>query len=124
FHFALRPGGFLFLGNSENVTRHGKLFAPVDRRYRIFRQVESLTRILPDFPLTALADRRTVTETPQAARTTIGNGSAVTKQAERIMERYAPAYLILDENHDVLHFSGRTGRFLDPPTGLASLNVF
>lgn len=124
FHFALKPGGFLFLGNSENVTRHGKLFTPVDRRYRIFRQVESLTRVLPDFPLTANADRRGVTETPQPIRIVAGNGSAVTKQAERIMERYAPAYLIVDENHDVLHFSGRTGRYLDPPTGLASLNVF
>jgi two-component system CheB/CheR fusion protein len=123
FHFALKPGGYLFLGNSENVTRHSKLFAPVDRRYRIFRQVESLTRILPDFPLTASADRRLSTEIPQNPRPMF-NGSAVTKQAERIVERYAPAYLIVDENHDVLHFSGRTGRFLDPPTGLASLNVF
>ncbi|MBN8909945.1 MAG: PAS domain-containing protein [Rhodospirillales bacterium] len=31
--------------------------------------------------------------------------------------------MIVDENHDVLHFSGRTGRFIDPPTGHASLNV-
>ena len=33
FHFALRPDGYLFLGNAENVTRHPKLFAPVERRY-------------------------------------------------------------------------------------------
>ncbi len=124
FHFALRPTGFLFLGNSENVSRHGKLFRPVDRRYRIFRPIRSMTRVLADFPLTATADRRGAVETPSAPRAVFNNGSAVTKQAERIMERYAPAYLILDENHDVLHFSGRTGRFLDPPTGLASLSIY
>ncbi len=123
FHFALRPGGFLFLGNSENVTRHSKLFATVDRRYRIFRHVEGLTRTLPDFPLTATADRRGVTEMPRTARVNTSNGAALSKQAERIMERYAPAYLIVDENHDVVHFSGRTGKYLDPPTGLASLNI-
>jgi two-component system CheB/CheR fusion protein len=123
FHFALRPGGFLFLGNSENVTRHSKLFATVDRRYRIFRHVEGLTRVLPDFPLTANADRRGVNEAPRAARINTSNGAALAKQAERIMDRYAPAYLIVDENHDVVHFSGRTGKYLDPPTGLASLNV-
>ncbi|MFC4309783.1 CheR family methyltransferase [Steroidobacter flavus] len=123
FHFALRPGGFLFLGNSENVTRHSKLFATVDRRYRIFRHVEGLTRILPDFPLMANADRRGVAETPRTARVNTSNGAALNKQAERIMERYAPAYLIVDENHDVVHFSGRTGKYLDPPTGLASLNI-
>src|SRR6185437_1478631 len=27
FHFALRPGGYLFLGMSENVSRHGDLFS-------------------------------------------------------------------------------------------------
>jgi two-component system CheB/CheR fusion protein len=124
FHFALRPGGFLFLGNSENVSRHTKLFTPVDRRYRIFKQVQSSSRVLPDFPLTANADRRGNLEPAAVPRASFNTGAAVTKQAERIMERYAPAYLILDENHDVLHFSGRTGRFLDPPTGLASLNVY
>lgn len=47
-----------------------------------------------------------------------------TLQAERSMERYAPAYMIVDENHNVLHFSGRIGKFIDPPSGHASLNVF
>nr|WP_276616178.1 CheR family methyltransferase [Rhodobacter sp. SGA-6-6] len=124
FHFALKPGGFLFLGNSENVSRHGKLFAPVDRRFRIFRQVETINRVLPQFPLSAATGVRPPMDAPVLPRPAFTNGSAVAKQAERLMERYAPAYLILDENHDVLHFSGRTGRYLDPPTGIATLNVF
>jgi two-component system, chemotaxis family, CheB/CheR fusion protein len=122
FHFALKPGGVLFLGNSENVSRHTKLFAPIDRRFRIFRQQESLVRVPPEFPLTATADRRPSDTTP-TPRSTYGGGAVLTKQAERILERYAPAYMIVDENHDILHFSGRTGRFIDPPTGVASLNV-
>lgn len=123
FHFALRPGGVLFLGNSENVTRHSKLFQPIDRRFRIFRQMESLVRVLPEFPLTATADHRPL-ENPGLPRPSYASGAVLTKQAERILERYAPAYMIVDGNHDVLHFSGRTGRFIDPPTGIASLNVF
>lgn len=124
FHFALRPGGYLFLGNSENVSRHAKLFTPVDRRFRIFRQIETMTRLLPDFPLSAAAERNTSSGTPSGMRSTVNNVSVLTKQTERIMERYAPAYMIVDENHDVLHFSGRTGKFIDPPSGHASLNVF
>ena len=38
FHYALRPGGFLFLGSSENVTSHSDLFTPFDRKHRIFRR--------------------------------------------------------------------------------------
>ena len=37
FHFALRPGGFLFLGTSESADACHELFAPVDKRNRIFR---------------------------------------------------------------------------------------
>lgn len=122
FHFALRPGGVLFLGNSENVTRQGKLFQPVDRRFRIFRQIESRVRVLPEFPLTATAERRGRDAAP-VARSAHASGAALTKQAERILERYVPAYMIVDDSHDVLHFSGRTGRYIDPPTGVASLNV-
>ena len=55
FHFALLPGRFLFLGNSENVTRHPKLFAPVDRRARLFRKLETGTRLPPEFPITTAA---------------------------------------------------------------------
>lgn len=87
FHFALKSGGFLFLGSSENVSRHSKLFTPIDRRYRIFRQVQSITRVLPDFPLAATTDRRSSMEVSASSRAIFNNGSAVTKQAERIMER-------------------------------------
>ncbi len=124
FHFALRPGGFLFLGNSENVTRHGTLFAPVDRRFRLFRRSGSAARAIPDIPLSASAERSASPGGSPGGRATSEAGSALAGQAERIMERYAPAYLIVDENHDVLHFSGRTGRFLEPQSGLASLNVY
>jgi two-component system CheB/CheR fusion protein len=37
FHFALRPGGFLFLGSSESADVCHELFAPADKRHRIFR---------------------------------------------------------------------------------------
>lgn len=121
FHFALKPGGVLFLGNSENVTRHTKLFAPIDRRYRIFRQLETHVRVLPEFPLTATADRRLAENVSQPRPA--GGVALLSKQAERILERYSPAYMIIDTSHEVLHFSGRTGRFIDPPAGVASLNL-
>ena len=48
FHFSLRPGGILLLGSSENVTRHQKLFASIDRKHRLFRRLETPTRVLPN----------------------------------------------------------------------------
>ncbi|AWN41188.1 methyltransferase [Methylobacterium durans] len=121
FHFALRPGGYLFLGNSENVTRHNKIFVPADRRYRIFRRLDSVTRVLPDFPLAASSDRNgPAAEKDVRTREVTGT---LTRRAEQVAERYAPAYVITDSAYEVLHFSGRTGHYLAPSPGAASLNL-
>ena len=125
FHFSLRSGGVLFLGNSENVTRHQKLFAAVDRKNRVFRRLETATRIIPDFPLTSRVRvpepvQMAPAEMPAAPRLS----GTVSRQAEAIAERYAPAYVVVDTQGDVLHFSGRTGRFLEPVAGTATLNIF
>ncbi|WP_262297918.1 CheR family methyltransferase [Microvirga sesbaniae] len=120
FHFALRPGGYLFLGNSENISRHTRLFAPVDRGYRIFQRLETSARVLPDFPFTAV-DRKPA-ESPPLLRPRRIEGSFA-RQAEMIAERYAPAYVVTDENFDVMHFSGRTGRYIEPAGGTATLNL-
>jgi two-component system, chemotaxis family, CheB/CheR fusion protein len=43
FHFALNPGGFLFLGKSEVLLSRSNLFEPVDLRRRVFRPVRRST---------------------------------------------------------------------------------
>ncbi len=124
FHFSLRPSGVLFLGNSENITRHQKLFAPVDRKNRVFRRLETATRIIPDFPLSPRARSPEPNDFLQASRPTPARLSGtLNRQVDAVAERYAPAYVVVDDQGDVLHFSGRTGRFLEPVAGTASLNI-
>jgi len=120
FHFALLTGRFLFLGNSENVTRHPKLFTPVDRRARIFKKLETGTRLPPEFPITTAAGRATVELPPVRA---LGPDVGLERRAQRIAERYAPAYVITDDNFQILHFSGRTGRYIEPTAGTATLDL-
>ncbi len=120
FHFSLKPGGFLFLGPSENVTRHAKLFVPIDRKHRIFRRQDAATRLLPEFPLVA-GHGGTPEERGQQRQRTGDTGLG--KRAERLAERYAPAYVVVDEHAEILHFSGRTGRYLEPTAGAANLNL-
>ena len=123
FHFSLRADGYLFLGSSENVTRHAKLFAPVDRKARIFRRLETATRILPDFPLSTRGERLQPTFEAAGAERTRPLSVTVGRRVEQIAERYAPAYVLIDAQYDVLHFSGRMGRYLEPAAGAASLNL-
>ena len=60
FHYALNPGGFLFLGTSETVGEFGDLFAALDRKWKLYQRKEDvhgcstrgLGRFLP--PMTAM----------------------------------------------------------------------
>ncbi|HEY1506131.1 MAG TPA: chemotaxis protein CheB, partial [Stellaceae bacterium] len=50
FHYALRPNGILFLGTSENVSRHADLFVSLDRKWRIFERQNLVSRSVVTFP--------------------------------------------------------------------------
>jgi len=124
FHFSLRPDGLLFLGSSENVTRHQKLFTPVDRRNRLFRRLQTPTKVLPEFPLGARGALADVPSTKVTAPVRpAGLAATISRRAEQVAERYGPAYVIIDTDQQVLHFSGRTGKYLEPASGMASLNL-
>ncbi|MDR4307592.1 PAS domain S-box protein [Chelatococcus sambhunathii] len=120
FHFALAPGGYLFLGNSENATRHPKQFEPIEPRSRIFRRLDGDARALPSFPIeTTVPIRRSdIAAVPGRAAE-----SVVARQAERIVSRFSPAYVIVDAEGHIVHFSGRMERYLGPAAGAASLDL-
>lgn len=120
FHFALRRGGYLFLGTSENVSRHARLFSPVERGFRVFRKLETGSRVHSDFPLTAGVVRTPAV--PVATRNP-ATSHKLTRLGERIAERYAPAFAVIDEHYDVVHFSAQVGRFIHPSGGAPSLNL-
>ncbi len=44
FHYALRPGGHLFLGKSESLGACKSLYTPVESRHKLFRRRDVATR--------------------------------------------------------------------------------
>jgi two-component system CheB/CheR fusion protein len=123
FHFALRHGGYLFLGPSENVTQGSKLFTKIDGRHRIFKaRPVGVERPMVDFPLTTAPYR--VHAQGERGGAVVPMEESVSRRAIRLVESYAPAYVVVDEHYDVLHFSGRTGKYIQPAAGAASLNIF
>jgi chemotaxis methyl-accepting protein methylase/signal transduction histidine kinase/PAS domain-containing protein len=67
FHFALRPGGYLFLGLPESAERVAGLFDVLDQRHRLYRAnpVAHPTRAVPVMPLEgASKDMREVRARP------------------------------------------------------------
>ncbi len=129
FHHALLPRGFLLLGPSEGVSRGESLFAVVDKKHRLYlRRQGSSTRLsgVPGATTATLDDSRKTTAGPRTRQRSVlpATEDLVERNARRALERHSPAYVVVDASHDVLRFCGDTGRFLQPSSGTASLNLF
>ena len=124
FHYALRPGGYLFLGPSESAASHKELFGVLDKKHKIFERKETLPRPAVAFPLAEISrpNQRGVTsgrKPPEPAEE-----RDLPKRLERIiLQRYRPACVTVRENGDAVYFSGRLGRYLDHPTGSPDVNL-
>ena len=124
-HYALNPGGFLFLGGSENIGPFADLFAAVDAKHRIFSKKQTAAGLPVDFGH-RVHRRRDGAGRPAPARerATLWSGGDVQREADRlVLARYAPVGVVIDETMTVLQFRGRTAGYLEPAPGMASLDL-
>jgi two-component system, chemotaxis family, CheB/CheR fusion protein len=127
FHYALKPEGFLFLGMSESVGTLRPLFAPVDKKVKVFAKKPGRLHELPHVPLAhhQTAPLRLVHE---KARQWEARGLSAElnaqQEADRIaLSRYSPPAVIINDALEILHFRGNTEPYLSPPTGRATFNI-
>ena len=115
FHYALAPGGFLFLGTSETVGEFGDLFSILDRKARLYQRKEDfgLTHRLAPFipPLAAVDIALPMTKTPA------GKLSLRKLTEDALLQQVAPAAALVNAQGDILYLHGRTGLFLEPAPG-------
>jgi two-component system, chemotaxis family, CheB/CheR fusion protein len=125
-HFALNPGGFLFIGASESVDGASDLYAPVNKELRIYQSRQAAARLYPvpdAAPSLRLESRRpTVAEIGQPdthvlERITFGD------LHQQLLEQYAPPSVLVNEEYDIVHLSERAGRYMQIAGGEPSNNL-
>jgi two-component system CheB/CheR fusion protein len=123
FHYALNLKGYLFLGSAENVTRHGRLFGTIDKAHRIFGRRGVQDRRVPEFPLVpTYATGRVLAGQRYRAQVAEPNLKTITER--QLLERFTPAYVVVNSDGDLLQSSSRTGKYLELPEGPPQPNVF
>ncbi|RVB80336.1 chemotaxis protein CheR [Mesorhizobium sp. M6A.T.Cr.TU.014.01.1.1] len=123
FHYALKPGGYLFLGTSESVGQHDNLFATVDKKQRIFQAREHAS---PHITLpTLIGDARSGAFLAEGTGSKKGTAGYPLRQAveAQVLERFAPPHVLVNGDGDVVYYSARTGRYLEAPQGIPSRQV-
>ncbi|WP_084813679.1 chemotaxis protein CheB [Desulfogranum japonicum] len=125
FHYALNPGGHLFLGTSETVGEYGDLFATLDRKMKIYTCKEDSTvpqrQILGRF----VSPAKTF-HTVQPGLTTFaaipGKMSLRVLTEQALLRQVAPIGALIDSHGDILYLHGRAGMFLEPTPGETGVN--
>jgi two-component system, chemotaxis family, CheB/CheR fusion protein len=125
FHYALRPTGFLMLGPSEGIGVLQEEFGSVDKLHKIFCKKPDASRA-HSLPVGELrhegGDGR---ERPGRASDDPFRAESVRKEADDLVTaHYAPAGVVIDEALQIVQFRGKTGPYLEPAPGDASLHLF
>ena len=141
--FALRPNGRLFLGASETVDGSEHLFQAIDKKHRIYepRRIgrqrlpapsgdSTLARALElqersrdsHLPGLALPHRFATAAERRPGLPAVGIGSWRELHLKMI-ERLAPPSVVVTEEHEIVHLSDGSGRFLRYSGGELTSNL-
>ncbi|MBD2464436.1 PAS domain-containing protein [Oscillatoria sp. FACHB-1407] len=122
FHYGLKSNGFLMLGASETVGDFIDLFTLCDKKNKIYAKKLSMAR--PNIELTASSYSPTTINVQPLVTEPLPNDLELQREADRIvLNQYAPAGVVVDENLEILQFRGQTSPYLEPAPGRASLNL-
>lgn len=123
FHYALNPGGILFLGTSETVSDFGEQYAPLDRKWRIYnrRPVSLSNWVASDAPMAFAGTRDTVAQISGGKR---AEKQSISDLAEKLLSAvYVPSAVVVNRNKEIVYIHGETGRFLTPASGQPRWNI-
>jgi two-component system CheB/CheR fusion protein len=114
-HFALRDGGYLFLGNAETIGGRDSQFATVSKRWRIFRRSGPARASPVDFIAWPSREAH--------AHQAMGAPRLADIAVKALAERFGPASGVIDSHYKVHHFHGATDAYLAQPSGAPTLDL-
>lgn len=122
FHFALNPGGYLFLGSSESIDICDELFSVVDKKNRIFRARTGTVAShrgssIPRSSYSPMASRpKPLSFEPQQK-------PSVATVHERARQALAPPSILISQTAEILHIGDGAGRYLRHVAGEVTRNL-
>lgn len=120
-HFSLRLHGILLMGSSEMPSDRQHVLQEVDRKARIFRNLEEARTLEADM----LFDSRLATRNPQfsTTRRRLLDFRMAEVMNEALCEELEIATLYIDDRFNILNAVGRVRRFLELPEKGFSVNL-
>ncbi len=122
FHYSLNPGGILLLGSAENDNSQNNQFTPIDSKLKLYnRSVISSTNAMIDFPSSFTYSKTHSLKLAKPMKIA-ENIQILTEQL--MLQRFSPSSVLINSEGEILYITGRTGKYLEPAAGKATLNIF
>ncbi|MHB8836015.1 MAG: chemotaxis protein CheB [Candidatus Methylomirabilia bacterium] len=120
FHYALNPGGMLFLGTSEGVGDFNDLFTALDRISKLYQRKEFFDASRRAAFGPGLASVTAIRAAlPRATGKTAFPGKLPLRELaeQALLQQVVQAGALVNGHGDILYLHGRTGMYLEPAPG-------
>jgi len=127
FHYALKSNGFLLVGNTEGLLGSGAdIFDLVERKSKIYQKKAVPSPVTFGLAVGTHEQLDKLQKRPKPPKDDEQRimSTDVQREADRLLlTKYVPSAVVVTDNLEILQSRGRTSRFLELPTGKASLNL-
>jgi two-component system, chemotaxis family, CheB/CheR fusion protein len=116
FQYALRPGGYMFLGSAETIGERGDSFKPISKKWRIYRR--SGTASHPPLELALGVEAAHASGTAAAVKRPAPRNLQLANRAQQLLlDRFVPASVLVNQRHEIVYFCGPVEDYLLRPRG-------
>jgi two-component system CheB/CheR fusion protein len=125
FHYSLKPNGILFMGPAETIGGFTDMFSAIHPKWKLFERKQGsfpFGKII-DFPfqISRLSGNMVKAEDVEKSA---GKKSMADTFNKILLENYTPSSILVNDKGDILYINGKTGRYLELPTGQADMNMY
>ncbi len=124
FSYSIKENGILMLGSSETIGTFAEMFSPLNKKWKIFGVNKSaITKMVPvSFPI-EIQPHLDMKKNPMS-QLKENNEINLSKYVEKnLLDNYAPVAIVINRESNVIFIYGKTGKYLEPASGVASLNL-
>jgi two-component system CheB/CheR fusion protein len=125
FTYSVKNNGYLLLGPTESIRGDNSQFEVINKKYKVFRNLNSYYLPIVSFPLkfTGVSKNDSAASNPQEFNRVRQHSGFSQKIDNLMLKEYIPPHIIVNEHFDVQFFSLNLEEFIVPANGVPSNNI-
>jgi two-component system CheB/CheR fusion protein len=125
FHYSLNVNGIMFMGPAETIGGFTEMFVSLDPKWKIYERKDgnALVGRMIDFPFHVAKQYPLNTMKIDDMEKQVNKRSVADTFNRILLENFTPSSVLVNERGDILYSNGKTGKFLELPSGEAVMNI-